>query len=443
MSSAGLGWPASLKAQEMPRQAALRKGNALVLLLSFGLLLWPFHVLAAPDLTAVEPNIFRIISRGNNDLEPVSGTGFWIRGSGVLITNRHVISGGKEVFVLVPRNGALDFLPASVLQVSDIYDIAILSVKTLTRPGLLLAPRDEVAKGQAIWASGYPGAADRGRIDSNNVEATLTEGIVNRTLHQSWEIGEPELAIIQHDAKLSHGNSGGPLLDACGYVVGINTRIELATLALETYNYALSVVELRKLLDRWGIHYRNAESPCPVGAESWSVPLLWGLIGLAVALAAIALALVLRDPREKVVHVVESYSRYMRRLQLTERAKAIEPDSDTVCRLVIPQPSRALASLRLIHGGETVCAIECPADQNCQQIVGRSLVLCDQVINNDTVSRRHAQFSWDPQQQRWSVEDLDSSNGTWLNGMSLKANKPILLHRGDRLILGQLELTVV
>jgi hypothetical protein len=427
----------------MFRQAAPRKGNALLLLLSFGLLLWPLYPLAAPDMTVIEPNILRIISRGNDDSEPVSGTGFWIRGSGVLITNRHVISGGQEVFVLVPRHGALDFLPASVLQVSDVYDIAILSVKSLTRPGLLLSPREEVAKGQAVWASGYPGAADRGRIDRNNVEATLTEGIVNRTLHQSWEVGEPELAIIQHDAKLSHGNSGGPLLDACGYVVGINTRIELAALALETYNYALSVAELRNLLDRLGIHYRNAESPCPVGAESWNVPLLWGLIGLAVALAVIALVLVLRGPREKVVHVVESYSRYMRRLQLAERTEAIAPDSDTVCRLVTTQTSGALASLRLIHDGETVCAIECPADQNCQQIIGRSLILCDQVINDDTVSRRHAQFSWDPQQQRWSVEDLDSSNGTWLNGMSLQAHKPVLLHRGDRLVLGQLELTVV
>jgi hypothetical protein len=390
--------------------------------------------LGGPNPTDVDLYIWRILTRHDDSKRPVFGTAFGIQGARVLITNYHVIDGAKDIKVLNAKGGE-DLLPARVLKVSKAHDIAVLAVVGLADSGLLLSPREEVSKGQPVWAIGFPGAADRGRIDENAAETTMTEGIVNRTLYQAWEKNEPILTIIQHDAKLSHGNSGGPLLDACGHVVGINTQIELAEKALETYSYALGVGELRSLLDGWGIAYHDAKTPCPSGTGQPREPLAWWSVALVMVVTAGALALTLPGPREKLVHAINSPSRYRRYFP---RSRGEESD---VC--LLPRATERVVKLTLHRADGVLCVLHCPADQSRQWTLGRSAALCDPVIKDDTVSRCHARLLWQPQSAHWYVEDLDSSNGTWLDGRALPAYEPIPLPAGAQLTLGELQLTVI
>jgi hypothetical protein len=396
-----------------------------------GLLLGSSVALGGVDPAAVDPFIFRIISHRNDGQQPLMGTGFAIQGAPVLVSNYHVIDGAKDIVVLQAR-GKDEPRPAQVLKASKVHDIAILAVPGLSGSGLWLSPRAEIGKGTPVWALGYPGAADRGRVDLNSSEATLTQGIVNRTLYQAWEENGPVLAIVQHDAKSSHGNSGGPLLDACGQVVGVNSQIELAERALETYNYALAVGELRSLLQDWGIPYRNAERPCMPGPAGSHEQLLWWSSAIAVAMAASALAVALRVARRGLA--LRYPGSTGQRAALGRRRQGDIPgwrDSAAVS-----------AMLTLRRDDQVVCALRCPAGESRQWTLGRSAAQCDQVIDDDAVSRCHVRLLWRPQRGQWYVEDLNSSNGTWLNGRALQAYEPVPLPQDARLTLGELQLEV-
>jgi hypothetical protein len=391
-------------------------------------------VLGGPDSASVNLYVWRIVAHRDDNRQPVFGTAFGIQGARVLITSYQVIDGAKDIEVLNPQGGEV-LLPARVLKVSKAHDIAVLAVVDLTDSGLLLSSREEVGKGQPVWAIGFPGAPDRGRIDENAAEPTMTEGIVNRTLYQAGKENKPILTIIQHDAKLSHGNGGGPLLNACGHVVGINTQIELPERALETYSYALGVGELRSLLDGWGITYHDAKIPCPSATGQPQRPLAWWSVALVVVVTVGALVLILPGPREKLVHAIKGPGCYRRHSPGSRRKESgVRP---------LPRATERVVKLTLHRADGVFCVLRCPADQSRQWTLGRHTALCDPVIKEDTVSRCHARLLWQPQSARWYVEDLDSSNGTWLDGRALPAYEPIPLPADAQLTLGELQLTVV
>ncbi len=160
-----------------------------------------------------------------------TGTGFAINHDGYVITNDHVVRGSKELFVLYKANEKNNKRPAQVVWQSQGYDLAILKAEGLGIPPLainLKKPR----KTSKVSAAGFPGAArdyDHGVMD-NLLESTWTQGIVSRTLDSSWVKNGPEFTIIQHSADINGGNSGGPLLDDCGRVIGVNTRASVAKL---------------------------------------------------------------------------------------------------------------------------------------------------------------------------------------------------------------------
>ncbi|MFO1371679.1 MAG: trypsin-like peptidase domain-containing protein [Candidatus Competibacteraceae bacterium] len=408
-------------------------------------LCWSLLVAGAPDLAGIEPNVFRILTR--TETTSGSGTGFWIRGASVLVTNRHVVDGIRDIVVVAREGDELKLLPAMVLHSSATHDLAVLAVPGLSPPpGLPLAPAGEVSKGQAVWTVGYPQAADRGRADRNAAEATLTAGIVNRMLQQPWGEAGPALWLIQHDAKTSHGNSGSPLLDTCGHVLGVNTQIERAESAPVAYNYALGATELRQLLDGWEISHRDADKACVVdrGEAAEDERLTWWLGGLAASLAGLALLLVLlRGSRERVVHIVESYSRYRRRTQAPMELPWGSQDVDTIGHPVGSRlPAHEVVTLILRQEDRVLCVLRCLPHRAYECVIGRSAAWCDQVIDNETVSRRHVRLHWEPHRSQWLVEDLESSNGTRLNGRSLRPYTPTSLTSGAVVMLGGLKLTV-
>jgi putative serine protease PepD len=148
-----------------------------------------------------------------------SGTGFLVNGDGTIVTNAHVVGDSSQVQVRFDDKGSL--VDADVLSVDTSTDLAALKVSDVpngVRP-LKLANSDSVQVGDTAIAIGYPLGLDR----------TATAGIVSGLERQiSAPNGFSIDKVIQTDAAVNPGNSGGPLLNARGEVIGVNSQIATA-----------------------------------------------------------------------------------------------------------------------------------------------------------------------------------------------------------------------
>jgi len=144
------------------------------------------------------------------------GSGFVIDKAGHIITNYHVVQGAKSVEVSFSDN---ESLKARIVGVDPSTDIAVLQVDARSRAltPLPLGNSDQIQVGDEVVAIGNPFGLDRS-ITSGIVSA-LQRGI---TAPNNYEIDH----VIQTDAALNHGNSGGPLLNAQGQVIGVNAQIQ-------------------------------------------------------------------------------------------------------------------------------------------------------------------------------------------------------------------------
>ena len=137
-----------------------------------------------------------------------TGTGFYLREYNLIVTNEHVIRGNSEVVV---DGGTLNKSLVKVLFLDPKYDLAFLEVPGgIDMPSVQLSTNSNITEGDQILAIGHP----------FGLKYTATQGIISNTMHEQNDIN-----YIQHDAALNPGNSGGPLVDINGNVVGVNTFI--------------------------------------------------------------------------------------------------------------------------------------------------------------------------------------------------------------------------
>lgn len=209
--------------------------------------------LAASDVPKAVLNaresVVRIMTEG------AMGSGFALSENSVyVVTNHHVIEGAETIEVIVDDTR---WTTARVYVDLPGKDICILKTDKPLRgmPGLPLRS-DAVETGLAVYALGYPGAADDfSREFATGVDSiTVTDGIVS-AVRQSRAEGLQTTWAIQTNAPISPGNSGGPLVDAGGRLVGINTFIMLEG---QNVNGSIHVRELLTVLQQNDIPYRKA-----------------------------------------------------------------------------------------------------------------------------------------------------------------------------------------
>jgi putative serine protease PepD len=145
-----------------------------------------------------------------------TGTGFVVDANGLIVTNEHVVDGSGDIAVKLGNGQARR---ATVVGQDKSTDLALLRIDTgggkLTP--LKLADSSEVQIGDATFAIGNP----------FGLEDTLTTGIVSATeRHITAPNGFSIDGVLQTDAALNPGNSGGPLLNDQGEVIGVNSQIE-------------------------------------------------------------------------------------------------------------------------------------------------------------------------------------------------------------------------
>jgi S1-C subfamily serine protease len=143
------------------------------------------------------------------------GSGFVIDKAGFIVTNYHVVGNAQSVHVSFSNN---DSMKAEIIGKDPATDVALLKVEASSRAlkPLPLGDSDGIHVGDQVAAIGNPLGLDR----------SITLGIVS-ALHRSLTSpeGTPIDRVIQTDAALNHGNSGGPLLNAQGQVVGVSSAI--------------------------------------------------------------------------------------------------------------------------------------------------------------------------------------------------------------------------
>ena len=138
-----------------------------------------------------------------------AGSGVVLTEDGYIITNAHVVAGAREVKVMFHDNRTL---PASLVGFHAVEDLAVLKVEASGLTPAQFGDSSVLRIGEPVAALG----------DSLGYRATFTDGIVS-SLDREVEVEGVTMSLIQTTAAINYGNSGGPLLNQYGQVVGINT----------------------------------------------------------------------------------------------------------------------------------------------------------------------------------------------------------------------------
>jgi len=159
-------------------------------------------------------------------VQHAQGSGFLISADGLVLTNAHVVDGAKEVTVKLSDHREFK---AKVLGADRSSDIAVLKIDAHDLPTVHIGDSDQLSVGDYVLAIGEP----------FGLEETATAGIVSakgRSLP-----GDGYVPFIQTDAAVNPGNSGGPLFDANGAVVGINAQIYTNSGGYQGVSFAIPI----------------------------------------------------------------------------------------------------------------------------------------------------------------------------------------------------------
>lgn len=371
------------------------------------------------------------------------GTGFFVgnpdEDAEYLITNHHVIEtfleNGKGEYVNLTIDGytitvklkvcvyfdSKNYEEAYVVDYNEMKDIALLRLAsgTAERKAIpLCSPTDDMV-GSTIYCVGYPGLSDNIIIDASSswskTDVTVTTGAVSRFVTTSGT----GVQRIQTDAVIQHGNSGGPMVNGSGSVIGVNT-LYISSDA-ETNYYAVSIDEVIPMLKANGVTYVT-ESDMKKSSLMDNKPLLIAIIAVvAVVLIAVVVIVVSKGKKGKSQPLAA---------EPADSAGAVQP----VLQQPVIQPKTAMVrSLSAQHNGMSYSIGTAPI------LIGRDAANCTIAYREGTpgVSGRHCSIGWNPDTEEFLITDLRSTYGTFLvNGQKLEPNVPYRCRAGESFYVG-------
>lgn len=395
---------------------------------------------AAFDEAEAKQAVVRVISLAGDDI--AAGTGFAVNEQGHIVTNNHVIEqDGRlgDVYVLLREGDEFRRVAAEVVWRSHELDMAVLRARHLSLRPLPL-DRTGPPEGQDVFAVGYPGVADTLTTDIDAlVKPSFSKGVVARSFQANWQEGFANFPIIQHDAPLNPGNSGGPLLNDCTAVVGMNTAVPLTRVqklvgghAQSGVSFALSAGRIAQVLDDQGIAYGTPGAACLATAAASGLPteaLIAGAAGAAVIVGLLVALLLRRRPAPLDAPMVN--------LAPTPRAPRAAPHP------VKPAQAQGRSWKLSGYGADGRYAKVRFTEGDLQAgaaglTIGRAGSGADLELHSGKISRRHARLF--VHAGRVMVEDAGSTNGSFLNDRPLQPGRPEELQEGDELRLGDLAL---
>lgn len=167
------------------------------------------------------------------EVERGVGSGFIISSDGTVLTNAHVVEGASEVIVTLTDRREFK---ARVLGVDKRTDVAVLKVEANNLPRLAIGDSGRIRVGEWVIAIGSP----------FNLDNTVTAGIISAKSRDTGEF----LKLIQSDVAVNPGNSGGPLINMRGEVIGINSQIYSLSGGYIGISFAVPIDEVMRIADQ-------------------------------------------------------------------------------------------------------------------------------------------------------------------------------------------------
>lgn len=415
--------------QKMAQPAVPKRWRSLALAALLGFLHLPVDHSAASeafDTSAIEASVVRVMAPQINNPDQMSiGTGWIVSGRRIVVTNNHVVEGGASFHLAMLVDGKPKVIDAKLLRRSPDKDLAVLeAVSDLPGEALPLAGYETKATTRVI-AIGFPGTADValfadkstgemksvrfGPQDEDFYRPTWTEGVASRNLSYFRSIDGPAL---QHSAAINQGNSGGPLIDSCGRVLGVNT-IRAVENDPQGVFYAIHPKEITRFLEVASFSPRVISSTCNITSTA-SNALMFPMFFASLALAAASLFIAYRKQVPAVVRPVTAVANRVSQV-VADAGFGDRAARDLAKReRLAPPPARRNKALTLVPkaaGPEFVIDRDKLASGH-PLIVGRSRS-SDVVLTHESVSRRHARLWLDKAGALW-IEDLGSSAGTFI-----------------------------
>lgn len=232
--------------------------------------------------------------------EEGSGSGFVWDEEGHIITNYHVIEDAQTIEVSFGKDVVM---PAEIVGVDPPNDLAVLRVETLPEGAepIPLGSSEDLQVGQTAIAIGNP---------FGQFERTLTTGVIS-ALNRTLEVEQDRVLrrVIQTDAAINRGNSGGPLLDTQGRLIGINTAIYSPTGTSAGVGFAIPVDTAKRVVPELIAHgrYRHpwlgalGYNITPALAEVLDLPVEQGLLVAQLYRGSPAVRAGLRGATEEVI----------------------------------------------------------------------------------------------------------------------------------------------
>ena len=187
----------------------------------------------------MSPSVVSIIATLKNGT--ATGTGIIMSESGYIITNHHVIEGAGQLSVLTHDDQQY---PAELIGSDTISDLAVLRIEADGLTAAEFGDSDSLRVGDSVVAIGDPlGIQLRG---------TMTSGIIS-AINRDLTVEDRKMTLIQTDAALNSGNSGGPLINCYGQVIGINTmkmsNFYSSSTTVEGIGFAIPIDTAKPIID--------------------------------------------------------------------------------------------------------------------------------------------------------------------------------------------------
>lgn len=406
-----------------------------------------------PVLDRTDPSVGRVISEYADGYS--SGSGFVLRDGAArdhffFMTNHHVVDPppqSVEVYFLIDDEPKR--YQARIVDANRYYDLALLRITPAEgglhdAPGLTIATR-EFSRGLPVAAIGFPGAADYQGVSSGTdvFVSSANIGRVSRLPAMAWAPDGPPFEVVQHDAVINSGNSGGPLIDFCGNLVGVNTAGPPTQANAQGIFWSTSGNSVKLYLDELGHRFEANSAVCPTegggggqpgittdgpdlvqGGTSGGLadyrPLLMG--GAVAALAAAGAAVFL--------------------LQKGAAPQGANGGAGAAPGAPPPPASGGAPLLTLDIELESGERLKRPITAEALKrgvTIGRSSS-CDVSVPDERVSREHARLTLDG--RRLCISDLGSTGGTRLDGAALSANTPAQINTKSAIRIGRSSISV-
>lgn len=176
-----------------------------------------------------------------------SGTGFAVSSAGYILTNAHVVEGADKLTVQV--YGEDEEREATLIGSDTETDIAVLKVEGVALQPLVLGDSDQVRVGEYVLAIGNP-------LSTDELANTITFGIISAT-SRDVTIDNYTNTYLQTDAAINFGNSGGPLINMSGEVIGVNSAKTITAgydemgnaVSAEGIGFALPINQVKKIME--------------------------------------------------------------------------------------------------------------------------------------------------------------------------------------------------